>query len=133
MRLFPSALDCNPQPADGPPTPTATLADFVESALETRDQFPTSFYHVAMDGNCTWETGTIRVGGEGGWIATRVMASVSTDGRKRRWQWEMRRRRGYVAPGDNPWYVESIGSSDRKGEFHPEGGGDGGGDGEIGF
>ena len=93
--------------------------DFIESAHETADRFPTSFYGAAMHGK-SWsmETSLNRVGGEDGWIATQVMKTITSDGRLRRWQWELRKNRR--PPNLGCWYVESIGSSDRKGQFEPE-------------
>jgi hypothetical protein len=93
--------------------------DFVVSAHETAREFATSFYGNAMAGQ-SWKmlTDLSRVGGDSGWIATQVMETVSSDGRLRRWQWELRKNRR--PPNRNCWYVESIGSSDRKGKFEAE-------------
>lgn len=95
------------------------VTDFIESAHETAHEFPTSFYGAAMYGQ-SWniETELNRVGGPDGWIATQVMRTISSDGRLRRWQWELRRNRR--PPGMGIWLVESIGSSDRKGNFEAE-------------
>lgn len=95
------------------------MTDFIESAHETADRFPTSFYGAAMNGK-SWsmETSLNRVGGEDGWIATQVMKTITSDGRLRRWQWELRKNRR--PPNLDCWFVESIGSSDRKGQFEPE-------------
>lgn len=95
------------------------FTDFVDSAHQTASEFPTSFYGNAFHGQ-TWEMETElnRVGGESGWIATQVMKTISSDGRLRRWQWELRKQRR--PPNVNCWYVESVGSSDRKGEFEAE-------------
>lgn len=48
--------------------------DFIESAHLTADDFPTSFFGAAIYGT-SWkmETDLNRVGGEDGWIATKVM------------------------------------------------------------
>ena len=93
--------------------------EFIESAHETADTMATSFYGVAMKGkDWAMETQLNRVGGEHGWIATLVMRTQTWDGRIRRWQWELRKNRR--PPNLNAWYVESIGSSDRKGNFEPE-------------
>ena len=94
--------------------------EFVESAHETADSLPTSFYGVALHGQ-SWELeGKLnRVGGEDGWIATQIMRTVSSDGRVRRWQWELRKHRR--PPNQGAWFVESIGSSDRLGNFDLEG------------
>lgn len=95
------------------------VTEYTESAHKTANQFPTSFY-----GNAFYEkswkmlTPLNRVGGENGWIATQVMETRSSDGRLRRWQWELRRTRR--PPNLNCWFVECIESSDRKGEFEPE-------------
>lgn len=98
------------------------MTEFIESAHETADQYPTSFYGMAMFGR-TWELeGNINmVGGDESscWIATQVMKTVSCDGRMRRWQWELRKHRRPPLMG--AWYVESIGSSDRLGNFDVEG------------
>jgi hypothetical protein len=93
--------------------------DFIESAHETADTMATSFYGVAMNGK-EWnvESPLNRVGGEDGWIATQVIKTICSDGRVRRWQWELRKHRR--PPNLGAWYVESIGSSDRKGNFEPE-------------
>jgi hypothetical protein len=98
--------------------------DFIVTAHETAQQFPTSFYGVAMNGT-SWsmETELNLVGGgsdncSDAWIATQVMRTISSDGRLRRWQWELRKHRR--PPNLGCWYVESIGSSDRKGQFEPE-------------
>jgi len=90
--------------------------EFIESCHETADEFPTSFYGVAMNGQ-SWnlETEINRVGGENGWIATQVMKTVSSDGRLRRWQWEMRKNRRPPCLGC--WKIENIASSDRNGDF----------------
>ena len=95
------------------------ITDFIESCHETADHFPTSFYGVAMYGK-SWELETElnRVGGEDGWIATQVMKTISSDGRMRRWQWELRKNRRPPCLGC--WKVESIASSDRKGNFQDE-------------
>ena len=93
--------------------------EYIESAHETADGFPTSFYGNAFYGK-SWKmlTPLNRVGGEQGWIATQIMETISSDGRLRRWQWELRKNRR--PPNLNCWFVESIGSSDRNGEFEPE-------------
>jgi hypothetical protein len=93
--------------------------DFIRSAHETAEQWPTSFYGVAMHGQ-SWEieSGINRVGGDDGWIATQVMKTISSDGRMRRWQWELRKNRR--PPGQGLWLVETIGSSDRKGNFEAD-------------
>lgn len=92
---------------------------FVESCHETAITFPTSFYGVALYGK-SWEleTGINRVGGEDGWIATQVMKTISSDGRLRRWQWELRKNKRPPCLGC--WRVESIASSDRNGDFEDE-------------
>ena len=95
------------------------ITEFIESAHETADTMVTSFYGTAMNGK-EWrvEQPLNRVGGEDGWIATQVVKTASSDGRVRRWQWELRKHRR--PPNMGAWYVESIGSSDRKGTFDPE-------------
>ena len=95
--------------------------EFVESAHETAATYPTSFYGMAMRGQ-GWELeGALNmVGGEAQcWIATQLMKTTSSDGRLRRWQWELRKHRRPPLLG--AWYVESIGSSDRLGNFDIEG------------
>lgn len=136
--------------------------EFVDDALKTARSLPTSFYGVALNGR-SWELeGEMRLtGGDDPWIATQVMRTVSSDGRMRRWQWELRRHRSAnrggtappageaqtawlakldapawgppmvpttVAPAAPPphappstWFVESIGSSDRLGNFDVDG------------
>lgn len=93
--------------------------EFIDSAHETASTWPTSFYGSAIKGK-EWsiETPINRVGGDSGWIATQVMRTVSSDGRLRRWQWELRKHRR--PPKRGCWYVETIGSSDRKGQFEAE-------------
>ena len=93
--------------------------DFIQSAHETAAEWPTSFYGNAMRGE-SWQMKSPlnRVGGEEGWIATQVMKTTSSDGRVRRWQWELRKHKR--PPNLGCWYVESIGSSDRKGNFEAE-------------
>lgn len=95
------------------------MAEFIESAHETAARWPTSFYGAAMKGSSLGMEGPLnRVGGDDGWIATQVMRTVCSDGRVRRWQWEIRRHRR--PPNLGAWYVESIGSSDREGNFEAE-------------
>lgn len=93
--------------------------DFIRTAHETAQEFVTSFYGAALNGK-SWdmETELNRVGGEEGWLATQVMTTICADGRKRRWQWELRKNRR--PPNLGCWFVESIGSSDRKGQFEAE-------------
>jgi hypothetical protein len=95
------------------------ITEYIESAHETADTMVTSFYGAAMSGK-EWrvEQPLNTVGGEDGWIATQVVKTVCSDGRIRRWQWELRKHRR--PPNMGAWYVESIGSSDRKGNFEPE-------------
>jgi len=95
------------------------ITDFINSALETAETFPTSFYGVALNGQ-SWvmESEINRVGGDEGWIATQVMKTVSSDDRVRRWQWVLHKNRRPPCLGC--WYVESIGSSGRKGNFEAE-------------
>ena len=54
-------------------------------------------------------------GGEDGWIGTCVVETVARDDRKRKWIWELRKRRRPPRMGE--WYIESIGSSDADGTF----------------
>ena len=95
--------------------------EFIESAHETAKEFPTSFYGNAFFGR-EWEMETelnrIGAGAGDSWIATQVMKTISSDGRMRRWQWEIRKNRR--PPNLDCWFVESIASSDRKGEFEPD-------------
>mmetsp|Transcript_33270 Transcript_33270/g.54962 ORF Transcript_33270/g.54962 Transcript_33270/m.54962 type:complete len:212 (-) Transcript_33270:422-1057(-) len=98
------------------------ISEFIESAHLTAAEHPTSFYGMAMRGQ-GWEVeGPINmVGGDTDacWIATQVIKTISCDGRMRRWQWELRKNRRPPMLGS--WYVESIGSSDRHGNFDIEG------------
>jgi len=100
------------------------ITEFIESCHETADEFPTSFYGAAMNGQ-SWnlESELNRVGGNDGWIATHVMKTISSDGRLRRWQWELRKKRRPPCLGG--WFVELIGSSDRNGDFEASDRGDG--------
>mmetsp|Transcript_15986 Transcript_15986/g.29080 ORF Transcript_15986/g.29080 Transcript_15986/m.29080 type:complete len:238 (+) Transcript_15986:109-822(+) len=97
------------------------ITEFVESAHETANTLPTSFYGVAMYGK-EWsiETPLNYIGGnpETSWIATQVVKTICSDGRVRRWQWELRKNRRPPCLGC--WMVETIASSDRKGNFEPE-------------
>ena len=67
------------------------MTEFIESCYETSNEFPTSFYGVALHG-VSWEIETVinYVGGpvvtETSWIATQIMKTISSDGRIRRWQ-----------------------------------------------
>jgi len=93
--------------------------EFIESCHETARDFPTSFYGAAMTGRSwTIETELNRVGGDTGWIATQVTSTISSDGRRRRWQWELRKNKRPPCLGC--WRVENIASSDRKGNFEPD-------------
>jgi hypothetical protein len=95
------------------------ITDFIESAHNTANEFSTSFYGNAFYSQ-SWniETELNRVGGQDGWIATQVMKTISSDGRVRRWQWELRKIRR--PPNLGCWFVESIGSSNRQGNFEPD-------------
>ena len=97
------------------------VTEFIEDAHKTAESLPTSFYGVAMNGKGYIMEGDLSfVGGsEDPWIATQIMRTISSDGRMRRWQWELRKHRR--PPNLGAWYVESIGSSDRKGNFDLEG------------
>jgi len=92
------------------------ITEFIESCHETAEEFPTSFYGAAMNGQ-SWdmETNINRVGGKDGWIATQIMKTISSDGRLRRWQWELRKNKRPPCLGC--WKVENIASSDRNGDF----------------
>lgn len=102
--------------------------DFVDTAHETAVQFPTSFYGAAMHGRgYALEGDPVYVGvsdqadltqREAAWIATQLVKTTSSDGRVRRWQWELRKHRRPPQRGE--WYIESIGSSDKDGDFEPE-------------
>jgi len=48
-------------------------------------------------------------------IGTCVVETVARDDRKRKWIWELRKRRRPPRMGE--WYIESIGSSDADGTF----------------
>lgn len=95
------------------------ITEFIESAHETANTLPTSFYGVAMNAK-SWEMeGKLnRVGGDDGWIATQVMRTVCSDGRVRRWQWELRKNKR--PPQLGCWFVDSIASSDRRGNFEAD-------------
>ena len=96
------------------------ITEFIEDAHETANSLPTSFYGAAMYGQYIMEGELRMVGGNADpWIATQIMRTTSSDGRMRRWQWELRKHRR--PPNLGAWYVESIGSSDRKGNFDIEG------------
>ena len=92
------------------------ITEYIEDAHETADTLPTSFYGVAFFGKEYELEGAMTLTGSDHWIGTQVMKTVSSDGRLRRWQWELRRHRQTRC-----WYVESIGSSDRLGNFDIEG------------
>jgi hypothetical protein len=97
------------------------ITEFIESAHETANTLPTSFYGVAMYGK-EWsiETPLNFIGGdpERSWIATQVVKTICSDGRVRRWQWEL--RENCRPPCLGCWMVETMASSDRKGNFEPE-------------
>jgi hypothetical protein len=69
------------------------ISDFISCAHKTADEFPTSFYGSAMKGK-GWEMERplVMVGGNTSecWIATHLMRTTASDGRVRRWQWELR-------------------------------------------
>jgi hypothetical protein len=99
------------------------ITEYIDSCYETANEFPTSFYGVALNGR-SWEIETLinlvgpKTETSSCWIATQIMKTISSDGRVRRWQWELRKNKR--PPNLNCWYVESIGSSDRNGEFEPD-------------
>lgn len=94
----------------------SSFKEFIESCHQTAEEFPTSFYGAAMNGQSwTAETNINLVGGKSGWITTQVIKTISCDGRMRQWQWEMRKNKRPPCLGC--WRVESIGSSDRNGDF----------------
>ncbi len=69
------------------------LTEFIECAHQTAEEFPTSFYGAAMFGkNWTLDRPMVMVGGDTSecWIATQLLKTVSSDGRMRRWQSELR-------------------------------------------
>lgn len=97
------------------------LTEFVEDCHKTANALPTSFYGSAMTGRMFEMEGELTlVGGDpdNAWIATQIMRTISSDGRMRRWIWELRKQRR--PPNAGAWYVECIGSSDRKGNFEIE-------------
>ena len=69
------------------------MTDFISCAHKTADEFPTSFYGSALKGR-GWELERplVMVGGNTTdcWIATHLMRTTASDGRVRRWQWELR-------------------------------------------
>lgn len=95
------------------------LTVFIEAAHQDADHIPTSFFGMALNGN-SWkvETALNRVGGEKGYLATQIVQTISEDGRIRRWQFMLRKNRR--PPFLNCWFLESIGASDRTGNFHIE-------------
>ena len=95
------------------------VTEYIESCHETADCFPTSFFGMALNG-LSWEivSPINRVGSEDGWIATQILKTISSDGRLRLWQWELRKNKRPPCLGC--WFVESIGSSDRNGSFEVE-------------
>jgi hypothetical protein len=95
------------------------LTVFIEAAHQDADHIPTSFYGMALNGN-SWkvETALNRVGGENGYLATQIVQTISEDGRIRRWQFMLRKNRR--PPFLNCWFLESIGASDRTGNFYVE-------------
>lgn len=97
------------------------MTEFIEDAHKTASSLPTSFYGTAMNGKAYVMEGDMSMcgGNEDPWIATQVMRTISCDGRMRRWQWELRKHRR--PPNLGSWFVESIGSSDRRGNFDVEG------------
>jgi hypothetical protein len=97
------------------------MTEFIVDAHETASSLPTSFYGAALYGQAYEMEGNLSMVGSGDdpWIATQIMKTISSDGRMRRWQWELRKHRR--PPDLGAWYVESIGSSDRKGNFDIEG------------
>ena len=52
------------------------------------------------------------------WIVTQGIATISSDGRRHRWHWELRKNRG--PPCLRCWRVETIASLDRNGIFEPD-------------
>ena len=69
------------------------MSDFISCAHKTADGFPTSFYGSALKGrHWEMERPIVMVGGNTTecWIATHLMRTTSSDGRVRRWQWELR-------------------------------------------
>ena len=93
------------------------MTEFIEDAHETAESLPTSFYGMAMLGNSVELEGQMNMvgGADDAWIATQIVKTVASDGRMRRWQWELRKHRR--PPNLGAWYVESVGSSDRLGNF----------------
>ena len=52
---------------------------------------PTSFYGMAMRGRSVELEGQMNMvgGADDAWIATQILKTVASDGRMRRWQWEL--------------------------------------------
>ena len=85
--------------------------------------------HAIEHASCRWRGGrrddsartrrkiliSTQAGGPDGWIGTCVVETVARDDRKRKWIWELRKRRRPPRMGE--WYIESIGSSDADGTF----------------
>ena len=90
--------------------------DFIECAHKDADVRPASFYGMALSGQ-SWEMQTElnRVGGENGYLATQIVKTISADGRLRRWQFMLKKNRR--PPNLDCWFIESIGASDRTGNF----------------
>lgn len=90
---------------------------FIQAAHQDAEQCPASFYGMALNG-LSWELETEmnRIGGEAGYLATQVVKTISADGRMRRFQFMLRRNRR--PPDLNCWFVESVGASDRTGNFN---------------
>ena len=93
-----------------------TLDEFIKDAKQTSAEFPTSFYGMALTGKRWTVLRPFTVaGGPDGWLGTCVVETVARDDRKRKWIWELRKRRRPPRMGE--WYIESIGSSDADGTF----------------
>jgi len=92
------------------------LPTFLAEAKAQAREWPASFFGAALAGR-SWELEgpVVRVGGDGGWVATQVVRTYCRDGRSRRWQWELRENRR--PPQMGCWYVEQIAASDMDGDF----------------
>jgi len=92
------------------------ITDFIQMAHTDAEVRPASFYGMALNGQ-SWEMQTElnRVGGEKGYLATQIVKTISSDGRMRRWQFMLKKNRR--PPNLNCWILESIGASDRNGNF----------------
>ena len=125
------------------------ITEYIESAHETANTMPTSFYGVAMYGlDYIMETSINYVGGGDSSVSSNIHVAGSTAAignhvvhqtqhqQQQPWiatqvmktkcidgrirRWQWELRKIRRPPNMNCWYVEQIGSSDRNGQFEPE-------------